>query len=59
MTFTLTRAIRLIMNISLDVHKKAIVNNIIALIDVLAGHLVIDRFNYDDIVKMINKLSIA
>ena len=36
-----------------------IVDTLIALIDVGAGHLVIDHFNNDDIVNMINELSIA
>ena len=48
----LTRAITLITN----VHEQAIVDTLIALIDVRAGHLVIDHFNNDDIVNMINEL---
>ena len=43
----------------LNVHEQAIVVTLIALIDARAGHLVIDHFNNDDIVHMINELSIA
>ena len=55
----LTRAITLIRNIHLNVNEQAIVDTLIALIDVRAGQLVIDHFNNDDIVNMINELSIA
>ena len=55
----LTRAITLIRNVHLNVNEQAIVDTLIALIDVRAGHLVIDHFNNDDIVNMINELSIA
>ena len=40
-------------------NKQAIVDTLIALNDVRAGQLVIDHFNNDDIVNMINELSIA
>ena len=36
-----------------------LVDTLIALIDVRAGHMVIDHFINDDIVNMINELSIA
>ena len=55
----LTRAITLIRNVHLNVNEQAIVDTLIALIDVRAGQLVIDHFNNDDIVNMINELSIA
>ena len=55
----LTRAITLIRNVHLNVNEQAIVDTLIALIDVRAGHLVIDHFSNDDIVNMINELSIA
>ena len=55
----LTRAITLIRNVHLNVHEQAIVDTLIALIDVRDGQLVIDHFNNDDIVNMINELSIA
>ena len=51
----LTRAITLIRN----VHEQAIVDILIALIDVRDGHLVIDHFNNDYIVNLINEPSIA
>ena len=54
----LTRAITLIRNANLNVNEQAIVDTLIALIDVRAGELVIDHFNNDDIVNMINELSI-
>ena len=47
------------MNVHLNVHEHAIVDTLIALIDVRAGHLVIEYFNNDEIVNMINELSIA
>ena len=40
-------------------NEQAIVDTLIALIDVRAEQLVIDHFNNDDIVNMINELSIA
>ena len=40
-------------------NEKVNVNTLIALIDVRVGYLLIDHFNYDDIVNMINELSIA
>ena len=55
----LTRAITLIRNVHLNVNEQAIVDTLIALIDVRAGHLVIDHFSNDDIVNMINELTIA
>ena len=55
MTCKLTRAITLIRN----VHEKAIVDTLISLIDVRPGHLVTDHFNNDDIVNIINELSIV
>ena len=55
----LTRAITLIRNVHLNVNEQAIVDTLIALIDVRAGQLVIDHFNNDDIVNMITELSIA
>ena len=57
MTSKLTRAITLIRNVHLNVNEQDIVDALIALIDVNAGHLVIDHFNNDDIVNMINELS--
>ena len=39
----LTRAITLIRNVHLNVHEQAIVDTLIALIDLRAGHLVIDH----------------
>ena len=59
MTCKLNKAITLISDIHLDVNKKAIVHTLIALIDVRAGHMSIDHFNNDDIVNVINELSIA
>ena len=55
----LTRAITLIKNVHFNVHERAIVDTLIAVIDIRTGHLVIDHFNNDDIVNMINELSIA
>ena len=55
----LTTAITLIRNVHLNVNEQAIVDTLIALIDVGAGQLVIDHFNNDDIVNMINELTIA
>ena len=55
----LTRAITLIRNVHLNVYEQAIVDTLIALIDVRAGQLVIDHFNNDEIVNMINELFIA
>ena len=55
----LTRAITLIRNVYLNVNEQAIVDTLIALIDVRAGLLVIDHFKNDDIVNMINVMSIA
>ena len=55
----LTRAITLIRNVHLNVNEQAIVDTLIALIDVRARQLVIDHFNNYDIVNMINVLSIA
>ena len=55
----LTRAITLIRNVHLNVNEQAIVDTLIALNDVRAGQLVIGHFNNDDIVNMINELSIA
>ena len=40
-------------------NEQAIVDTLIAFIDVRAGQPVIDHFNNDDIVNMINELSIA
>ena len=40
-------------------NEEAIVDTLIALIDIRTGQLVIDHFNNDDIVNMINELSIA
>ena len=54
-----TRAITLIRKVHLDVNEQAIVDALIALIDVRVAHLVIDHFNNDDIVNMINEMSIA
>ena len=59
MTCKLTRAITLIRNVHLDVHEQAIVDTLIAFIDVQDGPLVIDHFNNDDIINMINELSIS
>ena len=59
MKYKLTRSIPLIRNVHLNVREEAIVDTLIALIDVRAGHLVSDHFNNDDIVDMINELSIA
>ena len=47
----LTRAITLIRNVHLNVNEQAIVDTLIALIDVRAGQLVIYHFNNDDIVN--------
>ena len=55
----LNRAITLIRNVHLNVNEQAIVDTLIALIDVRAGYMVIDHFNNYDIVNIINKLSIA
>ena len=55
----LTRAITLIRNINSNVNEQAIVDTLIALIDVRARQLDIDHFNNDDIVNMINELYIA
>ena len=55
MTCKLTRAITLIRNVHLDVNEQAI-DTLIALIDVRAGHLVIDHFNNDDIVNKLSEL---
>ena len=55
----LISAITLIRNAHLDVHEQAIVDTLIALIDVRAGRMIIDNFNNVDIVNMINELSIS
>ena len=55
----LISAITLIRKVHLDVHEQAIVDTLIALIDVRAGRMIIDNFNNDDIVNMINELAIA
>ena len=44
------------LNTSLNVHEQAIVDTLIALIDIRAGYLFIDHFNNNDIVNMINEL---
>ena len=55
----LTRTITLIRNVHLIVNEQAIVDTLIALIDIRVGQLVIDHFNNDDIVNVINETSIA
>ena len=50
MKYKLTRAITLIRNVHINVNEQAIVDTVIVLID---------NFNNDDIVNMINELSIA
>ena len=55
----LISAITLIRNAHLDVHEQAIVDTLIALIDVRPGRMIIDNFNNVDIANMINELSIS
>ena len=55
----LISAITLIRNAHFDVHEQAIVDTLIALIDVRAGRMIIDNFNNVDIVNMISELSIS